>query len=41
MGKACLSIRRLSDIDLKVLEKLVSASVAEVKRRYGQAANGA
>ena len=41
MGKACLYIRRLSDIDVKVLEQLVSGSVAEVKRRYGQAASGA
>ena len=35
MGKACLYIRRLSDIDLAVLEQLIAASVAEVKRRYG------
>ena len=35
MGKSCLSIRKLSDVDLGVLEKLVSGSVAEVKRRYG------
>ena len=36
MGKACLSIRRLSDVDMKVLEKLVAGSVAETRRRYGQ-----
>jgi hypothetical protein len=35
MGKACLYIRRLSDVDLKVLAELVSGSVAEIKRRYG------
>ena len=35
MGKACLYIRRLSEIDLGVLEQLIAASVAEVKRRYG------
>lgn len=35
MGKACLYLRRLSEIDLAVLEQLVAASVAEVKRRYG------
>lgn len=35
MGKACLYIRRLSDVDLKVLEKLVAGSVAEIRRRYG------
>lgn len=35
MGKACLSIRKLSDIDSAVLERLITASVAETKRRYG------
>jgi hypothetical protein len=35
MAKACLYLRRLSDVDLKVLEQLVAGSVAEVKRRYG------
>lgn len=35
MGKACLYVRRLSDIDLSVLEQMVSASVGEIKRRYG------
>ena len=34
MGKACLYIKRLADVDLKVLEQLVAGSVAEVKRRY-------
>lgn len=34
MGKACLYVRRLSDIDLPVLGRLVASSVAEVKRRY-------
>ena len=34
MGKACLYIRRLSDIDCKVLERLIADSVAEVRRRY-------
>ena len=33
MGKACLYIKRLSDIDVGVLEKLVKASVAEVRKR--------
>ena len=37
MGKACLYIRRLSDVDIKVLEQLVAESVAEIKRRYGSA----
>jgi Domain of unknown function (DU1801) len=34
MGKACLSIRKLGDVDLKLLERLVVGSVAEVKRRH-------
>lgn len=36
MGKACLSIRRLSDVDPDVLEQLLSGSVAELRRRQGQ-----
>lgn len=35
MGKACLYISRLSDVDEEVLRQLVVGSVAEVKRRYG------
>lgn len=35
MGKACLYIRKLSDVDLAILEQLIADSVAEVKRRYG------
>ena len=34
MGKACLYVRRLSDIELPVLEQLIARSVTEVKRRY-------
>jgi hypothetical protein len=34
-AKACLYIRRMSDIDPKVLEKLIADSVADVRRRYG------
>lgn len=33
-GKVCVYIRRLSDVDLKVLETLVSRSVADTERRY-------
>ena len=33
-GKVCVYFKRLSDIDVVVLEKLVKASVAEVRRRY-------
>jgi hypothetical protein len=35
-GKVCVYIRRLADVDLKVLETLVARSVAETKRRYPQ-----
>lgn len=33
-AKVRLSIKRLADVDLKGLEKLVARSVAETKRRY-------
>ena len=33
-GKVCVYIRRLADVDLRVLETLVARSVAETKRRY-------
>jgi hypothetical protein len=33
-GKGCLYIRKLSDVDLKVLEKLVADAVAEKKRQH-------
>jgi hypothetical protein len=34
MGKACLSIRRLSDVDIGVLEQLVARSVGAIRKRY-------
>ena len=34
VGKACLYLKQLSDINLAVLEQLVKNSVAEIKRRY-------
>ncbi len=34
MAKCCLYIKRLADVDVKVLEALIAGSVAEVKRRY-------
>jgi hypothetical protein len=34
-GKGCLYIRKLDDVNLKVLEQLVVGAVAERKRRYG------
>ena len=36
MGKVCLYLKRLADIDVKVLEALIAGSVAEVRRRYPQ-----
>ena len=35
MRKACLYVKRLSEIDIGVLEKLVKGSLAELHRRYG------
>ena len=35
MGKACLYVKRLADIDTNVLQQLIADSVAEVQRRYG------
>ena len=37
-GKACLYIKRLSDLDLKVLQEIVTASVDAMKKR--KAADG-
>ena len=34
IGKSCLYLKRLADIDAKVLEALVSKSVSEVRRRH-------
>lgn len=34
MGKSCLYLRRLADVDLAVLEALVAGSVAEIARRH-------
>ena len=39
-GKVCVYIRRLANVDLKVLETLVTRSLAETKRRYPQANEG-
>ncbi|WP_202841693.1 DUF1801 domain-containing protein [Luteimonas saliphila] len=33
-GKSCLYLKRLSDVDVGVLEELVRASVAEMRRRH-------
>ncbi|MBL8308912.1 MAG: DUF1801 domain-containing protein [Burkholderiales bacterium] len=34
-GKACLYFKRLADLDQRVLEQLVSGTLAELRRRYG------
>jgi hypothetical protein len=34
-GAGCLYIRRLEDVDRKVLTRLAKASIAELRRRYG------
>lgn len=34
IGKSCLYFRQLADLDTAVLERIVTESVAEVKRRY-------
>ncbi len=33
MGKACLYIKRLSDIEITALQKLVLESIAEIRQR--------
>lgn len=35
MAKACLSVRRMADIDIKVLRELVAGSIAEVRKLHG------
>jgi hypothetical protein len=35
MGKVCLYLRQLADVDPTTLEKIIANSVAEVKRRHG------
>lgn len=34
MSKSCLYVKRLADIDIKVLEAIIAGSVADVRRRY-------
>jgi hypothetical protein len=34
LGKSCLYIKRLSDIDLGVLETLIEQSIQQMRRRY-------
>jgi hypothetical protein len=34
MGKSCLYLKRLADVDVAVLEALIAGSVADLQRRY-------
>ena len=34
MGKSCLYLKRLADLDVGVLEAIIAGSVADVRRRY-------
>jgi hypothetical protein len=36
IGKSCLYLKRLADIDTKVLEALVTNAVSEIKRRHAK-----
>ena len=40
IGKSCLYLKRLADVDSRVLEALVARSVAELKLRYPAAIGG-
>ena len=37
IGKSCLYLKRLDDIDLKVLQRLVEAGWRDMEQRYGKA----
>lgn len=39
IGKSCLYLKRLTDVDTKVLETLVAGSVSEVKRHHATHCN--
>ena len=34
LGKACLYVKRLSDVRMPVLERLLTRAVDEIRRRY-------
>jgi hypothetical protein len=34
VGKACLYVKRLADIDTKILEKLINRTIDQVKKKY-------
>jgi hypothetical protein len=35
MGKSCLYFKQLADLDMAVLEQLITNSIAQIKQRYG------
>jgi hypothetical protein len=35
MGKGCLYIRKLADVDMAILKRLIAGSVAAIERLYG------
>ncbi len=35
-GKSCLTIKRLDDVDQKILSRLIKESVKEMRRRYNK-----
>jgi hypothetical protein len=37
MAKGCLYVRRMADIDAKVLRELIAGSIAEVHKQFGRA----
>lgn len=37
MGKSCFYFKRLADLDVAVLERLIAGSLAAIERRYGEA----
>lgn len=38
MGKACIYVKKLSDIDLEVLKQIMGATIAFLKEKYGDQA---
>lgn len=39
MGKSCLYVKKLADLDLAVLEQILRDSLTELERRYGEVSN--
>jgi hypothetical protein len=36
MGKACIYVKKLSDIDMEALERLICTTVSYLEEKYGQ-----